>query len=105
MKLNERMKRRLAVLGCVVVGVVLIAAIGSQFRGETQGGNQTEEQTKQTEAVTVAVMPAQTYRSEDRTRYGTFRDRDNGASSGSAGTDGPDGTGRAAGSSKTNCSA
>lgn len=60
MKLNERMKRRLAVLGCVVVGVVLIAAIGSQFRGETQGGNQTEEQTKQTEAVTVAVMPAQT---------------------------------------------
>lgn len=60
MKLNERMKRRLAVLGCVVVGVVLIAAIGSQFRGETQGGNQTEEQTKQTEAVTVAVMPAET---------------------------------------------
>ncbi len=60
MKLNERMKRRLAVLGCVVVGAVLIAAIGSQFRGETQGGNQTEEQTKQTEAVTVAVMPAET---------------------------------------------
>lgn len=60
MKLNERMKRRLAVLGCVVVGVVLIAAIGSQFRGETQGGNQTEEQTKQTEAVTVAVIPAKT---------------------------------------------
>ena len=29
MKLNERMKRRLAVLGCVVVGAVLIAAIGS----------------------------------------------------------------------------
>lgn len=27
MKLNERMKRRLAVLGCVVVGAVLIAAI------------------------------------------------------------------------------
>ena len=60
MKLNERMKRRLAVLGCVVVGAVLIAAIGSQFRGETQGSNQTEEQTKQTEAVTVAVMPAET---------------------------------------------
>lgn len=36
MKLNERMKRRLAVLGCVVVGAVLIAAIGSQFRGEAQ---------------------------------------------------------------------
>ena len=33
MKLNERMKRRLAVLGCVVVGAVLIAAIGSQFKG------------------------------------------------------------------------
>ena len=33
MKLNERMKRLLAVLGCVVVGAVLIAAIGSQFRG------------------------------------------------------------------------
>ncbi|MFQ9702102.1 MAG: hypothetical protein ACLR0U_06700 [Enterocloster clostridioformis] len=42
MKLNERMKRRLAVLGCVVVGAVLIAAIGSQFkerhRKQSDGG-------------------------------------------------------------------
>ena len=60
MKLNERMKRRLAVLGCVVVGAVLIAAIGSQFRGETQGSNQAEEQTEQTEAATVAVIPTET---------------------------------------------
>lgn len=47
MKRNEQMKRRLAVLGCVVVGAVLIAAIVSQFRGEEQGSNQVEEQTKQ----------------------------------------------------------
>ena len=60
MKLNERMKRRLAVLGCVVAGAVLIAAIGSQFRGEVQGSNQAEEQTEQTEAVTVAVIPTET---------------------------------------------
>lgn len=60
MKLNERMKRRLAVLGCVVAGVVLIAAIGSQFRGEVQGSNQTEARTEQTEAVTVAVIPTET---------------------------------------------
>lgn len=60
MKLNERMKRRLAVLGCVVVGAVLIAAIGSQFRGEAQGSNQTEARTEQTEAVTVAVIPTET---------------------------------------------
>ena len=60
MKLNERMKRRLAVLGCVVVGAVLIAAIGSQFRGKAQGGNQSEEQTEQTEAVTVVVIPTET---------------------------------------------
>ncbi|WP_321022860.1 DUF6550 family protein [Enterocloster bolteae] len=60
MKRNEQMKRRLAVLGCVVVGAVLIAAIVSQFRGEEQGSNQVEEQTKQTEAVTVAVIPTET---------------------------------------------
>lgn len=60
MKLNERMKRRLAVLGCVVVGAVLIAAIGSQFRGEAQGSNQAEAQTEQTEAVTVAAIPTET---------------------------------------------
>ena len=60
MKLNERMKRRLAVLGCVVAGAVLIAAIGSQFRGEVQGSNQTEARTEQTEAVTVAVIPTET---------------------------------------------
>lgn len=60
MKLNERMKRRLAVLGCVVVGAVLIAAIGSQFRGEAQGSNQAETRTEQTEAVTVAVIPTET---------------------------------------------
>lgn len=60
MKLNERMKRRLAVLGCVVVGAVLIAAIGSQFRGEAQGSNQAEAQTEQTEAVTVAVIQTET---------------------------------------------
>ena len=60
MKLNERMKRRLAVLGCVVVGAVLIAAIGSQFKGEAQGSNQTEARTEQTEAVTVAVIPTET---------------------------------------------
>lgn len=60
MKLNERMKRRLAVLGCVVVGAVLIAAIGSQFRGEAQGSNQTEARTEQTEAVTVAVISTET---------------------------------------------
>ena len=60
MKLNERMKRRLAVLGCVIVGAVLIAAIGSQFRGKAQGGNQSEEQTEQTEAVTVVVIPTET---------------------------------------------
>ena len=59
MKLNERMKRRLAVLGCVVAGAVLIAAIGSQFRGEVQGSNQTEARTEQTEAVTVAVIPTE----------------------------------------------
>lgn len=59
MKLNERMKRRLAVLGCVVAGAVLIAAIGSQFRGEAQGGNQEEKQTEQTEAATVAVIPTE----------------------------------------------
>lgn len=60
MKLNERMKRRLAVLGCVAVGAVLIAAIGSQFRGEAQGSNRAEAQTEQTEAVTVAVIPTET---------------------------------------------
>ena len=60
MKLNERMKRRLAVLGCVVVGAVLIAAIGSQFREEAQGSNQAEARTEQTEAVTVAVIPTET---------------------------------------------
>ena len=48
MKLNERMKRRLAVLGCVVVGAVLIAAIGSQFREEAQGSNHAEARTEQT---------------------------------------------------------
>ena len=58
MKLNERMKRRLAVLGCVVVGAVLIAAIGSQFRGEAQGSNQTEARTEQTEAVNPYPAPA-----------------------------------------------
>ena len=60
MKLNERMKRRLAVLGCVIVGAVLIAAIGSQFRGEAQGSNQAEAQTEQTEEVTVAAIPTET---------------------------------------------
>ena len=60
MKRNEQMKRRLAVLGCVVVGAVLIAAIGNQFRGEAKGSNQAEEQTEQTEAVTVAVIPTET---------------------------------------------
>ena len=44
------------------------------------------------------------YRGENRTGNGTFQDRDNGANRGSAGTDGPDGTGRAAGSRKTDCS-
>ena len=60
MKLNERMKRRLAVLGCVVVGAVLIAAIGSQFRGEAQGSNHAEARTEQTEEVTVAEIPTET---------------------------------------------
>ncbi|MFR3762014.1 MAG: hypothetical protein ACLTXS_02750 [[Clostridium] symbiosum] len=60
MKLNERMKRRLAVLGCVIVGAVLIVAIGSQFRGEAQGSNQAEAQTEQTEEVTVAAIPTET---------------------------------------------
>ncbi len=68
MKLNERMKRRLAVLGCVVVGAVLIAAIGSQFRGEAQGSDQAEAQTEQTEAVTVAVIPTETTESNNRGR-------------------------------------
>ena len=85
MKLNERMKRRLAVLGCVIVGAVLIAAIGSQFRGEAQGSNQAEAQTEQTEEVTVAAIPTETtgatteeetnqtgYHSENRTGNGTF---------------------------------
>ncbi|WP_331671936.1 hypothetical protein [Enterocloster bolteae] len=60
MKLNERMKRRLAVLGCVVVGAVLIAAIGSQFREEAQGSNHAEARTEQTEEVTVAEIPTET---------------------------------------------
>ena len=60
MKLNERLKRRLAVLGCVVVGAVLIAAIGSQFREEAQGSDQAEARTEQTEAVPVAVIPTET---------------------------------------------
>ena len=60
MKLNERMKRRLAVLGCVIVGAVLIAAIGSQFRGEAQGSNHAEARTEQTEEVTVAEIPTET---------------------------------------------
>ena len=60
MKRNEQMKRRLAVLGCVVVGAVLIAAIGNQFRGEAKGSNQAEDQTEPTEAVTVAVIPTET---------------------------------------------
>lgn len=60
MKLNERMKRRLAVLGCVVAGAVLIAAIGSQFRGDAQESNQSEARTEQTEAVTVAIISTET---------------------------------------------
>ena len=117
MKLNERMKRRLAVLGCVVVGAVLIAAIGSQFKGEAQGSNQTEARTEQTEAVTVAVIPTETTEAKteeetEPTKSDIIVRTEPATEPSRTGTTEPsadlpaqtDGTGRAAGSGKTNCS-
>ena len=58
MKMNEKMKKRLAIGGCALIGIALVAAIGLQFqKAPTQADILPPESTKSSE---VTVAPPQT---------------------------------------------